>query len=368
MSAPLLPPPVRPSSLLPIAAVVLAAAIFVADTLTNLEIAMAVFYTAVILISVRFCSKRGMVFVGGGCIALTLISNLLTPQTNANVAGVINTAISILAIVSTTYLAVKIETVERSVYEARAQLAHVARVTALGELTASLAHEVNQPITAMAANASASLRWLSAEPPNLAEATAAIERIVKDAARAGSIVDRIRGLAKRTPARLSLCEVNDVIIDITTLTASELRKRHVVLRTDLNAGLPKVSADPVQLQQVILNLVMNAIEAMDAVPESKRSLFIGSAGDQSGVTVTVRDSGPGLKVDADAERIFGPFFSSKVNGMGLGLTITRSIVESHGGRIWTGAQGPGGATFCFTLPACEPNCNITYKNRRTRDP
>lgn len=343
--------PLRPSSLLPIAAAVLAAGIFVADTLTRLEIAIPVFYTAIILISVRFCSKRGMVAVGGGCVALTLISDLLTPQTSANAAGIINTAISVLAIASTTYLALKIATVERSVYEARAQLAHVARVTALGELTASLAHEVNQPITAMAANASASLRWLSAKPPDLAEATAAIERIVKDATRAGSIVGRIRGLAKRTPPTLSPCDVNEVILDIATLAASELRKRQVVLRTDLKSGLPKVNADSVQLQQVILNLVMNAIEAMDMVPESKRSLFIGSIGDQSGITVTVRDSGPGFRKGADADALFAAFFSTKINGMGLGLTITRSIVEGHGGRIWTEVRDEGGATFCFTLPA-----------------
>ena len=303
-------PSVKPSSLLPIAAIVLTAAIFVADTITDLEIAVPVFYTAVILISVRFCSRRGVVFVGLGCIALTFLSDLCTPQTSASAAGAINTAISTLAIVSTTYLVLKIEAAERSVYEARAQLAHVARVTALGELTASLAHEVNQPITATAANANASLRWLSAEPPNLDEARAAIERIVKDASRAGTIVGRVRGLAKRVPAQKVPCDINDVILEILMLVSSEIHKRHVALRTDLKSDLPKANADPVQIQQVILNLVMNAVEAMDAVPEAKRSLFIGSAPNPAGsITVTVRDAGPGLREDADAERILRPFIA-----------------------------------------------------------
>jgi len=344
-------PAIKSSSLLPLAAIVLVAAIFVADTVTDLEIAVPVFYTAVILISVRFCTRRGVVFVGLGCVALTLLSDILTPQTSASLAGVINTTISILAIISTTYLVLKTEAAEQSVYEARAQLAHVSRVTTLGELTASLAHEVNQPITAAVANANASLRWLSAEPPNLDEARAAIERIVKDGTRAGTIVSRIRGLAKRTPAQKVPCDINDIILEVATLTTSELRKRHVELRTELPSDLPKVNAEAVQLQQVILNLVMNAVESMDAVPEAQRSLFIKSAHELGGgIMVTVRDTGPGLKEGEDAERIFAPFYTTKFDGMGLGLTITRSIVESNDGRIWAEANTRNGAVFCFTLP------------------
>jgi C4-dicarboxylate-specific signal transduction histidine kinase len=342
------------SPLLPVAAVALTAAIFVADTVTKLEIAVPVLYTAVVLMSVRFCSRRGVVAVGAGCVVLTLLSDLLTPQTGANPAGIINTGISVIAIVSTTYLALRIDAVERSVYEARAQLAHVARLTALGELTASLAHEVNQPVAAAVANASASLRWLSADPPNLGEAKAAIERIVTDASRAGSIIGRIRGLAKRAPAKKAPCDVNDIILEITILMASELQKRHAVLRTDLQPDLPRVHADPVQLQQVVLNLLMNALEAMDAVPETKRSLLISTVQDLGGdVSVAVRDSGPGLAEGADVERLFTPFHSTKSNGMGLGLTITRSIVEGHGGRIWAEANASGGAVFHFTLPSAK---------------
>jgi C4-dicarboxylate-specific signal transduction histidine kinase len=351
MEAMLRLPIIRPSSLLPLAAIIFTIAIFVVDTITDLEIAVPVFYTAVILVSVRFCSRRGVILVGFGCVALTLISDLITPQTSASTAGIINTVISILAIGSTTYLVLKIEATEHSVYEARAQLAHIARLTTLGQLTASLAHEVNQPITATLANANASLRWISVEPPDLDQAKTTIERIVKDMNRAGTIVGRIRGLAKRAPAKKISCDINDIIREMTTLTSGEIRKHRVSLRTDLQHDLPKVNVDLVQLQQVLLNLIMNAVEAMDAVPETMRSLVIGSMHDtQSGTTITVRDTGPGLK-DEDVERVFMPFYTTKSEGIGLGLTITRSIVENHDGRIWAAANAPQGAVFCFTLPS-----------------
>lgn len=338
------------SSLLPLAAITLAATIFVVDTLTDLEIAVAVFYTAVVLMSVGFSSRRGVALVGLGCIGLTVLSNFLTPQV-ASPAAVINTAISALAIVSTTYLAIKIDAAERVASEARAQLAHAGRVTALGELAGSLAHEVNQPIAATVANASAALRWLSNVPPDLAEATTALERIVKDASRAGSIVSRIRGLAKRAPAAKEPCDVNDIILEITGLMSGELRKRGTVLVTELQAGLPKINADAIQLQQVVLNLVMNALESMDAVPASKRSLILTSSYDPSGnITATIRDSGAGFKDAAEAERIFTAFYSTKSSGLGLGLAIARSIVESHGGRIWAEQGVSHGAEFRFTLP------------------
>ena len=343
-------PSVKPNSLLPLAAIALTAAIFVADTITDLEIAVPVFYTAVILLSVRFCSRRGLVLVGLGCIALTVLSEFLTVESSASKAGIINTIISILAIIATTALVLKIESAERTVYDARAQLAHVARVTALGELTASIAHEVNQPIAATVINGNASLRWLSADPPNLDEARLAIERIVKDANRAAEIVGRVRKLAKRAPAQKVLCDINSIILEITTLTAAELRKHHIALETDLRAGLEPVFADPVQLQQVMLNLVLNAVEAMQDTAEESRSLYIGSAKDGSGgLLVTVRDSGAGLEPAAVA-RMFDAFYTTKSGGMGLGLTITRSIIEAHGGRIWAESSNSRGAVFRFTLP------------------
>ncbi len=339
----------RPS-LLPLAAIALAITIFVVDTITSLEIAVPVFYTAVVLISVRFCTRRGVVFVGIGCIALTLLSDVLTPGSSASEAGIINTIISVLAIVATTYLVLKIETAERAVFDARAQLAHVARVTALGELTASIAHEVNQPIAATVINGNASLRWLADDPPNLEEARTTIRRIVKDANRAADVVERVRTLAKRAPAQKVPSDINDVIRDIVILTASEIKKHHISLRTNLDRELGLVYADPVLLRQVMLNLVMNAIEAMDDTPEANRLVSISSMKEGSdGVTVTVRDSGKGFG-RTKPEQIFDAFYTTKSTGMGLGLTITRSIVEAHGGRIWAEPSDSRGTMFRYTLP------------------
>ncbi len=339
-----------PSSLMPLAAIVLAVAIFTADTLTNLEIAVPVFYTAIILLSVRFCSRPGVVLIGLGCIALTLLSDFLTPESSASEAGIVNTTISVLAIAVTTYLTLKIESAEKAVSDARAQLAHVARVTALGELTASIAHEVNQPIAATVINGNATLRWLAADPPNLEEARATVERIVKDATRAGEVVGRVRTLAKRAPPQKASCSVNEVIREVLTLTASEIGKHNIVLQTHLRNDLPLVQADPVQLEQVMLNLVLNAIEAMEHTPEASRFLAIDSAKDSAGnIAVSVRDSGKGLG-ETRPDQIFDAFYTTKLGGMGLGLTITRSIIEAHGGRIWVETDEAPGAVFRYTLP------------------
>lgn len=337
------------SSFLPISAIVLAAGIFIADTITDLEIAIPVFYTAVILLSVRFCNWRGVMLVGAGCMALTLLSDLLTPTTSASESGIINTIISLLAITATTYLAIKIQTVEGAVYEARAQLAHVARVTALGELTASLAHEVNQPLAATLINGNASLRWLSADPPNLEEAKQAVGRIVKDAGRAGEIIARVRALAKRSPPQKEWFNINQTLTDILTLTSSEINRNRITLRTDFAANLPSVLGDPVQLQQVILNLTLNAIEAINNLYDGPRELFVSSFKQGSAVVVTVRDTGVGLEHDK-LDQLFQAFYTTKVDGMGMGLTISRSIIEAHGGQVSATPTKPRGAIFQFTLP------------------
>ena len=182
--------------LLPITTLALTAGIFVADTITDLETAFPAFYTAIVLLSVSFCKKDGVVFVGVGCIALTLLSDLLTAPTGVSQAGVINTAISLLAITGTTFLVVKIQSAKEVAFEARSQLAHVARVTTLGELAASIAHEVNQPLAATVINGNACLEWLAAEPPNFDEARKAIARLVKDADRASDIIAQVGALTK----------------------------------------------------------------------------------------------------------------------------------------------------------------------------
>jgi C4-dicarboxylate-specific signal transduction histidine kinase len=339
------------SSLLPIATIALAAGIFVFDTITDLEIAVPVFYTAVILISVRFCNRRGVFLVGAGCVFLTLLSDFLTPTMSASHSGIINTTISVLAIAATTYLALKIETAESAVYEARAQLAHIARVTALGELTASIAHEVNQPLAATVINGNASLRWLSADPPNIEEAKQAVERIVKDGTRAGEIIAGVRALAKRNPPQKEWFNINEIIRETLMLTASEIHLNRIALHTDFHDNLPEIFGDRIQVQQVVLNLLLNAIEAVNKTSDGPRELSISSSNDgTAAVLITIRDSGIGLNPEKRGQ-LFNAFYTTKADGMGMGLTISRSIIESHGGRIWATANEPRGASFQFTLPS-----------------
>jgi C4-dicarboxylate-specific signal transduction histidine kinase len=336
--------------LLPTATAVLAVIIFVADTITDLEIAFPAFYTVVILMSVRFCKPRGVVLAGVGCIALTLFSDLLTEASGETGIGVINTTISILAIATTTYLSVKIETEKAAAYEARSQLAHVGRVTTMGELTASIAHEVNQPLAATVINGNACLRWLADDPPNLDEARAAVVRLVKDANRASEIITQVRALTRSTPSQQEWLSLNDIILATLSLIDSEILQNQVSLRTELADDLPPLQGDRVQLQQVILNLILNALEVMSRVPDERRLLTVSSArSDGKGVLITVEDTGTGLAPE-NLDRMFNAFYTTKTDGMGMGLAISRSIVEAHGGRIWATPKSPSGAVFQFSLP------------------
>ena len=216
-------------SLLPLAAITLAASIFVVDTLTDLELAVPAFYTAVVLMSVRFCKRRGVILVGLGCIALTLLSDVLTSNTASTEAGLINTGISLSAIATTVYLGLRIESARAAAFEAQSQLAHVVRVTTLGELTASIAHEVNQPLAAVVINGNASLRWLADTPPNLDEARQAIGRIVKDANRASDVVARVRALTRSAPREREWVSMNDIILGTVMLTEREIARNYVAL-------------------------------------------------------------------------------------------------------------------------------------------
>jgi C4-dicarboxylate-specific signal transduction histidine kinase len=234
---------------------------------------------------------------------------------------------------------------------AQTQLAHVNRVTTMGQLTASIAHEVNQPIAAVVANADAALRWLGRAPPDLEEVRQSLNSIIKDSNRAGNVIDRIRALVKKTPPRQDQLEINEAILEVIEVTRSELLRNGVSLQTELAKGLPLVRGDRIQLQQIVLNLIMNAVEAMRDASMESRDLLISTVGDKSlGVLVAVRDSGPGLSPES-LERLFDPFYTTKLGGMGMGLSICRSIVEAHGGRVWATANVPQGASFHFSLPA-----------------
>jgi len=233
---------------------------------------------------------------------------------------------------------------------ARTELARVSRVTTLGELTASIAHEVNQPVGAMVTNAAACARWLKAKPPDMAEAQAALANIVSDGKRAGEVITRIRALTRRQAPRMELLDVNRKVREVLALAEHELKTHDIVLRTELAPALPGVAGDRVQLQQVLLNLIVNAIEAMSGVHDRARELTIVTAAKEpGGVVVEVHDSGPGLD-ERDAERLFEPFYTTKAEGIGIGLSISRSIVEAHGGRLWASSNRPRGAVFRFMLP------------------
>ena len=236
---------------------------------------------------------------------------------------------------------------------ARTELARVARLTTLGELTTSIAHEVGQPLGAMVASAGACARWLAADPPAMAEARATLDNIVADGKRAREVIARIRALTKRQEPRKDRLDINHKIMEVLALTEHELRSHDIVLRTELDRTLPRVTGDRVQLQQVLLNLIVNAVEAMSAVHDRSRELTIVSRQDGSNaVLVEVRDSGNGLDAQR-AEQVFEAFYTTKAEGIGIGLSISRSIIEAHGGRLWASANAPHGAVFRFSLPVTE---------------
>ena len=234
--------------------------------------------------------------------------------------------------------------------EMEMELAHANRVATMGQLTASIAHEVKQPIAAAVSNAQAALRWLDHQPPDLEEVRQALASIVKDGMRAGDVVGHIRDLIKKAPPREDRLEINAAIREVIELTRGETGKNGVCVQAELADGLPLIRGDRVQLQQVMLNLIINAVEAMTGVSEGPRELLISTAKSETGgVRVAMRDSGPGL-APADLERLFTAFYTTKPKGLGLGLSICRSIVEAHGGRLWASANAPRGAVFQFALP------------------
>jgi PAS domain S-box-containing protein len=239
---------------------------------------------------------------------------------------------------------------EEAYREALLELAHANRVATMGQLTASITHEVNQPITAAVTYALAARRFLGAEPPNLHEADDALSLIVKEGNRAGEVVGRVRALVKKAPVRSDAVEINDAILEIIALTRSEAANNNVSVRTQLAEDLPRVQGDRVQLQQVLLNLILNAMEAMRDVDEKERQLLISTRDVPEGVSVEVRDSGPGF-APADIDRVFEAFYSTKPSGLGLGLSICRSIIEAHNGRLWASPNVPRGAIFGFIAPA-----------------
>jgi C4-dicarboxylate-specific signal transduction histidine kinase len=239
---------------------------------------------------------------------------------------------------------------EQQYREIQRELAHANRVATMGQLTASIAHEVKQPIAATVFNAGAARRFLSAQPVDLDQVRQILDKIVRDGNRAGEVIDRIRALIKKAPSRKELLEINSAIREVLELTRGEVVTNGVSLQAQFADDLPLIQGDRVELQQVMLNLIINSIEAMSGMTEGSRELLIGTGKAESGgVLVAVRDSGPGLG-PGTLDRVFDAFYTTKPSGMGMGLSICRSIIEAHGGRLWAIASVPRGATFQFTLP------------------
>jgi len=244
----------------------------------------------------------------------------------------------------------KLRASEQRLLDAQMELAHVNRVTTTGQLAASIAHEVNQPLAGVIANAEACLRWLDRGTPDLDAARRSAEWIIDDGNRAGEVIRRVRALANKTEIEKVPLDVNEIIREVITLVQRELISHRVSLRMELAPALPTVLGDRVQLQQVIINLVMNGIEAMQSVTDRPRELVVRSGQEEPGqALISVADCGVGISAE-NVDRLFNPFFTTKSGGMGMGLSICRSIIEAHGGRLWATANLPQGATFQFTLP------------------
>jgi signal transduction histidine kinase len=240
---------------------------------------------------------------------------------------------------------------ERQFREMQSELAHANRVATMGQLTASIAHEIKQPISTARNNACAALNFLDKSPPDVAEVREALTCIVDDADRTSDVVDRIGSLIKKAPPRKEVVDLNAAILEVTALTRSEAVKTGVAVGTLLASELPRIQCDRVQLQQVMLNLIVNAIQSMSGVEDGNRELQISTVSiDPDGVCVAVRDTGHGLRPES-LPRLFEPFYTTKPDGMGMGLSICRSIIEAHGGRLWATKCEPRGALFQFTIPA-----------------
>lgn len=323
--------------------------IFVFDTITNYEIAAAVFYIVVILLSVGLLPTRGVVALAVLCVVLTLVSFVMTPGGNRG-AGMVNVAISISAIAITAFLAIRMVAAEVAAHDARAQLTRLARVTSLGALTTSIAHEVNQPLTAIVMSGHAGLRWLDQAPAHPENVRRNLERIVADAKRASDIIARVRSLSRGDAPKKARVNLHDLVADMLSLARADINHNGISIETEIEDGLPDIMADPVQLQQVLCNLILNAIEALKETPESARHLEIHARADRhDDVVISVKDNGSGVRPDM-LDHMFDAFFTTKSGGIGMGLTITRAIVEAHGGQIWVHPNTPRGASFYFSLP------------------
>jgi NO-binding membrane sensor protein with MHYT domain len=294
----------------------------------------------------HYTAMRAAIFTANGPVHEAQV-NASRDQTNLALA-VAGITFIILACASVASLFER-KRAEDALRQAQMDLARVTRLITLGELTASIAHEINQPLAGVVSSGNACLRWLAHQPPELEKARLSVERLIKDGNRASEVILRVRALVKGAPQRKTWWNINETILEVIALTRSEAQRSGVSIETHLSSDLPPVLGDRIQLQQVILNLLVNAIEAMSEVDEP-RELLVGSRKHESNsVLVAVRDSGTGLDLGS-LDHVFDAFYTTKPDGMGMGLAICRSIIEAHGGRLWATPNDPRGAVFQFSVP------------------
>jgi len=330
------------------AMVVMMAAILVIDTTSDYEVAVAVFYAVVILTAARILRGRALIWLAVACIGLTAVSFAITPRGDYH-AGLINLAISLAAIVLMTWLLIKIEAAHAAAHLAQVQLLRLTRVQRLEGLTTAIAHEVNQPLTAIVTSGHACQRWLAQDPPNLGKARQALERMLNDAGRASQIVARVRSLSRGEPVQAVDFDFNQVVRDVVALSAPEMERHGIALLLELADDLPPAHADPVQIRQVIGNLLINAIEAMAATPAATHRLRLESGLKDGQIVFAIADSGSGIPATLE-EHLFDAFWTTKPEGTGVGLSISRTMIEANGGQIWAEPAQPSGAVFRIRLP------------------
>ncbi len=327
------------------------AAIFALDTLTEYAVAAAVFHTAVILVAVRWFSPRLVIGVTALCIALTLASFALTPA-GAYRTGLINTGISILAIVITAYLGLKMVAAQNAAHAAQTQLLRITQAISLGQVTASIAHEVNQPLAAIVTSGNACQRWLAQQPPNLEKAGQALERILGDARRASEVIARIRSMARGEGPSKQKFDLNEAVREMVNLSGADLNQRAIAMDLQLAPGLAPAWCDRVQFLQVLGNLLLNAMDAMQDTAAVQRRISVATQALGQQLVLTVTDAGEGLSLQAKSH-LFDAFWTTKREGMGLGLNISRHMAEANGGRIWATDREDGrcGAVFHVSIAA-----------------
>lgn len=327
--------------------------IFIVDTVTDYAVAAPCLYAAVILAASGSLRRRGLLWLAGGCIVLVAVSFAFT-RFGALRLGLVNSLIGMLVIVAVTWLVLKMEAAKAVAAQAQAQMLRVARVSTVGELTTSIAHEINQPLAAIASSAEAAERWLAQVPPNVDKAVQTVGRIRADAHRASDVIARVRSLVRGEPPQASAFDLGEALLDVVALSRSDLEQQGIGVQLSAPERLPAVWADRGQVQQVIANLLVNAIDAMAALPPGatrRIELAVVPLPDQH-VRLRVRDHGPGVE-PAQLAHLFEAFWTTKKHGLGLGLSLSRTIAQANGGRISAEPALGGGACFLFDLPIAE---------------